>query len=418
MPTETNNFKKGTSNFTLTGKLRTGPNTFSLDKKSENNFISNKAYLGVDCGNGNVVFAELWGGYKVDDDDNVLTKLYVHGAKVDPNNPRRSVDDFDNRFEVFWDERENEEVVNDVGPSCFIRVGLEIDKNKKLVVHKYLSPYDAVAYIEEVVSGWSDEKKDSTVVEIRGTIDYNYYEGKVSYRKTITSVMLRTDKEEKDFGAKFIQTIYVDKNSIGKADMEKCILPLYAKVPEYINKYKDIEVKETVPLNFEFQIDAKSKIAKSLANLIAKSKNYACFVVKGEFVESGTTEELDLSTLPDDVKNYLEQGLISEEDVLKAVASGNQRSYIMSINGVHVVTDEKKVPQMAYTDNVFTEKDFNSFGDKFYTIAQEADNGEDSEEVSADELPDPIGDDDEPPFNTKSDDSEPVDDMSWMANFQ
>ena len=104
--------------------------------------------------------------------------------------------------------------------------------------------------------------------------------------------------------------------------------------------------------------------------------------------------------------------------MLKAVASGNQRSYIMSINGVHVVTDEKKVPQMAYTDNVFTEKDFSSFGDKFYTIVQEADNGEDSEEVSADELPDPIGDDDEPPFDTKSDDSEPVDDMSWMANFQ
>ena len=35
-------------------------------------------------------------------------------------------------------------------------------------------------------------------MEIRGTIDYNYYEGKVSYRKTITSVMLRTDKEEKE----------------------------------------------------------------------------------------------------------------------------------------------------------------------------------------------------------------------------
>ena len=159
-------------------------------------------------------------------------------------------------------------------------------------------------------------------------------------------------------------------------------------------------------------IDAQSKIAKSLATKIKGSKNYSCIIVIGSFVESGATEEFNIDSLNDEMKQALEDGLITEEDIKFTVASGNQRSQIMSINRLKVVKDENNELGFAFEENVYTEKEMDLFADKFFTIVNEVDStSEDSEEV------DPTDDGaDEPPFDT--DDSKPVDDMDWMKNFQ
>lgn len=412
MAERNNDFKKGTANFRLVGKLRVTPNSFAMDKKSENNFISNKMYIGVECGNGNVVFSQMFGGYKVDDDDNAVSKIYAHGSKADPNNPKRSLDDYESKMEIPWDERNDEIVLQEVGPSCFTQVGLERNTKGELLLYKFLSSYDAIDYIKKTYDNMDTNAKDSIVVEVRGNIEYRYYQGKVSYQKNITSVKLKDNITEDEYVSEFTQTIYADKNSIGKADMEKLILPLTVKVPEYVNKYSGIEVKETVPLDIELQIDAQSKIAKSLATKIKGSKNYSCIIVIGSFVESGATEEFNIDSLNDEMKQALEDGLITEEDIKFTVASGNQRSQIMSINRLKVIKDENNELGFAFEENVYTEKEMDLFADKFFTIVNEVDSAsEDSEEV------DPTDDGaDEPPFDT--DDSKPVDDMDWMKNFQ
>lgn len=413
MPSATNDFKKGISSFELVGRLHISPNTFSLDDKSKNGFISNKMYLGVDCGNGGVVFAEMWGGYSTNEDGDIVSKLYVHGSKTDPNDTRRNIDDYDNRFEIAWEDREDPEVVSAVGPSCFIRVGLEVDSNKKLAVHKFLSAYDAVADVNDIISGWTEEQINSTIVTVRGNIEYRYYEGRVTYRKVINSIILNIFAKEENFKSEFTQTIYVNKTSLGKPDMEKKLLPITAKIPEYVSKYKGYEVKETVPLNVEFQIDCTSKFAKFFAEQIKASNKYMCAVVRGSFSETGSTEIITVEDLPETYRNLIEEGSVTEEDVMKCYASDNRKVYLLYLNGVRVLKDESGLPAKDITLNVYTEKDMDKLSENFYEIVREADS--DKEETET--VPTPTEDDELPADIEEASDEMPVDDMSWMENF-
>ena len=413
MPSATNDFKKGISSFELVGKLHISPNTFSLDDKSKNGFISNKMYLGVDCGNGGVVFAEMWGGYSTNEDGDIVSKLYVHGSKTDPNDSRRSIDDYDNRFEVSWEDREDPEVVSEVGPSCFIRVGLEVVSDKKLAVHRFLSAYDAVADVNDIISGWTEEQINSTIVTVRGNIEYRYYEGRVTYRKVINSIILNNFAKEEDFKSEFTQTIYVNKTSLGKPDMEKKLLPITAKIPEYVGKYKGYEVKETVPLDVEFQIDCTSKFAKFFAEQIKASNKYMCAVVRGSFSETGSTEIITVEDLPETYRNLIEEGSVTEEDVMKCYASDNRKVYLLYLNGIRVIKDESGLPAKDITLNVYTEKDMDKLSENFYEIVREADS--DKEETET--VPTPTEDDELPADIEEASDEMPVDDMSWMENF-
>lgn len=413
MPSATNDFKKGISSFELVGKLHISPNTFSLDDKSKNGFISNKMYLGVDCGNGGVVFAEMWGGYSTNEDGDIISKLYVHGSKTDPNDTRRNIDDYDNRFEIAWEDREDPEVVSAVGPSCFIRVGLEVGSDKKLAVHRFLSAYDAVADVNDIISGWTEEQIDSTIVTVRGNIEYRYYEGRVTYRKVINSIILNNFAKEENFKSEFTQTIYVNKTSLGKPDMEKKLLPITAKIPEYVGKYKGYEVKETVPLNVEFQIDCTSKFAKFFAEQIKASNKYMCAVVRGSFSETGSTEIITVEDLPETYRNLIEEGSVTEEDVMKCYASDNRKVYLLYLNGVRVLKDESGLPAKDITLNVYTEKDMDKLSENFYEIVREADSDKNETET----VPTPTEDDELPADIEEASDEMPVDDMSWMENF-
>lgn len=57
------------------------------------------------------------------------------------------------------------------------------------------------------------------IVNVKGTIGYSEYEGNVSTKKEITSIVLSKIDDEADFKATFSQTILVDSKSIGKKMM-------------------------------------------------------------------------------------------------------------------------------------------------------------------------------------------------------
>lgn len=402
--------KKGASSFKLIGKMVITPNTFKMESKSSSGYISNKMYVGVNCGKGNTVYAQMFGGYS----DN-STKLYLHGKQADPNNPRRETDDYASQFEILWDDRFNVDVLSTCGPSCFLQVALEKDASGNLQTQKFLSAYDAIRYIKDVTDRMSAEEKDKLVVDIRGNIEYRYYEGKVSYQKTITSVKI-VDVVENDYTASFTQTIYVDKDSIGKADMERKILPLNVKVAEYVGKYKNVEIKETVPLEVEMELDATAKIAPWLANNIKKSSGYAKAVILGNFVESGATEAFDVTTLPADVQKMIEDGILNEADVQRTVASGNQRQQILSINAIKTAIDENKNLSAAFEASAYTSKEIDDVFNAFMTKVKSIDKGE-TPETTAATIGSPIVDD-EAPFDLGENTDNNLDGMDWMKNFQ
>ena len=401
--------KKGASSFKLVGKMVITPNTFKMESKSGTGYISNKMYVGVNCGKGNVVYAQMFGGYS-----NSASKLYVHGKQVDPNNPRRDTDDYSNQFEIGWDDRFNVDVLNSCGPACFIQVALEKNPDGNLQTQKFLSAYDAIRYIKDVTDRMSAEEKDKLVVDVRGNIEYRYYEGKVTYQKTITSVKI-TEVTEDKFTSSFTQTIYVDKDCIGKADMERKVLPLNVKVAEYVNKYKNTEIKETVPLEVEMELDAQAKIAPWLANNIKKSSGYAKAIILGSFVESGSTESFDISSLPADVQKYIADGVLSEEDVMRTVASGNQRQQILTINAIKTAIDENKNISPAFEASAYTTKEIDDVYNAFMSKVKAIDKGEKPESAAVET---PVDDSDAVPFDLGENTDTNLDGMDWMKNFQ
>jgi hypothetical protein len=405
-----NELKKGASSFKLVGKMMITPNTFKMESKSSAGFISNKMYVGVNCGKGNTVYAQMFGGYS----ESGTSKVYLHGKQPDPNNSRRDIDDYSNQFEIAWGDRFNVDVLSNCGPACFVQVALEKDLNGNLQTQKFLSEYDAIRYIKDVTDRMSAEEKDKLVVNVTGNLEYRYYEGKVNYQKTITSIKL-TDVTEDKYTASFTQTIYVDKDGIGKADMERKVLPLNVKVAEYVNKYKTTEIKSTVLLEVEMELDANAKIAPWLADKIKKSSGYAKAVILGSFVESGSTESFDPSTLPPDIQKYIADGVLSEEDVMRTVASGNQRQQILTINAIKTAIDENKNITPAFEASAYTSKEIDNVYNDFMSKVKAIDNGNQPEAVAVET---PSDDADEVPFDLGENTNNNLDGMAWMEAFK
>lgn len=407
-----NELKKGASSFKLIGKMVITPNTFKMESKSSAGFISNKLYVGVNCGKGNTVYAQMFGGYSSN-----ASKLYLHGKQADPNNARRDIDDYSNQFEIAWDDRFNIDVLNECGPSCFIQIALEKDTDGNLQTQKFLSPYDAIRYIKDVTDKMSAEEKDKLVVNISGSIEYRYYEGKVNYQKTINSIKL-VDATEENYTASFTQTIFVDKDCIGKADMERKVLPLNVKVAEYVGKYKGVEIKETVPLEVEMELDATAKIAPWLANNIKKSSGYAKAVILGNFVESGSTEAFDITTLPAEVQQMINDGVLNKEDVQRTVAAGNQRQQILSINAIKTAIDENKNISAAFEPSAYTSKEIDGVYSAFMSKIKAIDNNEPAADNTS-VVTSPVDDGaDDVPFDVGTNTDSNLDAMDWMKNFQ
>lgn len=105
------------SSFTLIGRPVLTDFTFKIDQRSEKSaWVYNSMNLGIDCGEKHgVVYADMMGGYS-EERENVI---YVHGKDSNGN------DDFDNRFEVAWEDRDNPAALESIGKLCFYRVGLE-----------------------------------------------------------------------------------------------------------------------------------------------------------------------------------------------------------------------------------------------------------------------------------------------------
>jgi hypothetical protein len=404
-----NDFKKGSSNFRLVGKMVITPNTFKMESKSGSGYISNKMYVGVNCGKGNVVYSQMFGGYYNDS-----TKLYLHGKVEDENSNRYNMDDYSKQFEIAWADRFNADVLVQCGAACFTSIALEKDVNGKNHVQKFLSPYDAIGYIKDVVDKMSNEAKDSLVVEVRGKIDYNYYEGKVNYQKTIESIALSNAKEE-DYTASFTQTVYADKDCFGKPDMERHALPLNVKVAEYVGKYKNVEIKETVPMEVEMELDANAKLAPWLANNIKKSNGYAKMTIIGNFVESGSTEAFDKSSLPADVQKYIEDGVLSEDDVIRTVASGNQRKQILMIKSIKTSIDENKTASPSFEASAYTSAEIDNLYSKFIQKVKEIESNDAPKKEAPVETPNI--DTNDIPFDIVDNTDDNIDSMSWLKDF-
>lgn len=344
--------KKGKAAFNLIGRVKVTDKTFNLDNSYDSGWTDNSMYVGVDCGNGNTVYAEMRSGF-FPDKDNVI-RAYSKDEKDDAGKSKS--------VEIAWEDRLDESLYDSISDSSFLTVGVEKDVKDKTVYKKFLTAYDAVEYLNEHL-------EDGMIVNVKGTIGYSEYEGNVSTKKEITSIVLSKIDDEADFKATFSQTILIDSKSIGKKNDDKGTMELAAYVVDYVGKPKidgeKIEVKKNVtyPKTFEVAINENPEITAKMLQRFFKPKKGKIteITVTGNLVEGGSTVNITEDDIPDDIKELIEMGLYSEEEAEKKIAVGNgnreRRMIIVKPDITYVGTGDDRKPTVAFEDGKYDEDD-------------------------------------------------------------
>lgn len=378
--------KDWVSNFTLIGTPKISEDyTFKIDEKSEkSNWIYNSLNLGIDCGEKHgVVFAELMGGYSQDNEN----KIYAHGKKDDGS------DDFDKQIIVDWNDRFNDSVLEKVGDLSFITVGLEKTDKDKTFYKKFLSAYDAIAYIKEHLT-------EDMVVNVRGNLKYSSYNDTVQVKKNITSIVLSKVDDVSKYTGRFTQTILLDKDSasLKNIDKDKSVMYVDAKVLDYLKEYNNIEVKGQFPYNKQFEFEFPSleneKQCKTVYEKLFKvKKGITQITFEGEFVEGGAVVTATWDDVPDDIKDLVEIGVYTKDEALAkcTVNGGRERRMVLKKPMIKLV-GEDKVPAVQKFEEKYKEEDL--VLDYLY------------EEASDDNV--------DLPFDTIDNDKD--DSMSWLNN--
>lgn len=368
--------KKGKATFNLIGRVKVTDKTFNLDNSYDSGWTDNSMYVGVDCGNGNTVYAEMRSGF-FPDKDNVI-RAYSKDEKDDAGKSTS--------VEIAWEDRLDESLYDSISDSSFLTVGVEKDVKDKTVYKKFLTAYDAVEYLNEHL-------EDGMIVNVKGTIGYNEYEGNVSTKKEITSIVLSKIDDEADFKATFSQTILVDSKSIGKKNDDKGTMELAAYVVDYVGKPKidgeKIEVKKNVtyPKTFEVAINENPEITAKMLQRFFKPKKGKIteITVTGNLVEGGSTVNITEDDIPDDIKELIEMGLYSEEEAEKKIAVGNgnreRRMIIVKPDITYVGTGDDRKPTVAFEDGKYDEDDLYFYEQALLDAGAEpsSDNDTDSE---------------------------------------
>lgn len=340
---------KGKAFFNLTGTAKVNDYTFKLNEVSEKTgYKYSRLNLGVETSAGNVVYTELMGGF-FPSKENVI---YV-----------ASKEDIKNSYTIDWADRNDAKVLETIHASKFIRVGIEkmVDPDnkdkEKTFVKRFLSAYDAIAYISEHIT-------EGMTISVRGTLKYATYNDKVQIKKEITSIFLA--KEDEPFKANFVQTILLDKDSVEKLDPETQEFPISARVVDYVKMWGTKEVKTNVPYYMNYTIKQENstmsadQVKKFLTKYFKVKKGITEFAVEGDIIEGTQMGEVTEDDIPDDMQELIDLGLYTKEEILgKMVVRGDKVSkfvitkpYVQQIDN----NGEKRI-QIFFSEAKYTDAD-------------------------------------------------------------
>lgn len=341
--------KDWVSNFTLIGKPIINDYTFKINEHSEkSNWIYNAMNLGIDCSEKfGTVYCELMSGYSEENEN----RIYAHGKKDDGS------DDFEKQIIIDWDDRFNDDVLEEIGDLSFITIGLEKTDKDKTFYKKFLSAYDAIAYIKEHLT-------ENMVVNVKGSLKYSSYNDNVQVRKNITSIVLSKVDDPSKYAARFTQSVLIDKDSasLKNVDKDKGIMYVDARVLDYVKEVNGIEVKGQYPYKkqFEFEMDFsnEAQCKKIYEKLFKVKKGVTQITFEGDFIEGGAVVTATWDDIPDDIKDLVEMGVYSKEEALaKCTANGSrERRMVLKKPMIKLVGDDK-VPVIQVFAEKYTEND-------------------------------------------------------------
>jgi hypothetical protein len=371
------------SSFNLIGKPIVTDYTFKIDQHSEkSDWIYSSMNLGIDCGEEHgTVYAEMMGGYP----DGRASVIYAHGKDDD------GKDDFSNKIEVAWEDRFDDEIIESIGDMCFITVGLEKTDKGNNYYEKFLSQYDAIAYIKEHITS-------DSVVNVRGNLKYSTYNDNVQVRKEVTSIVLSKVDDPSKYAARFTQTVLLDQDSasLKNIDKDKGVMYVDARVLDYVKEYNGVEVRGQFPFRytFEFAMDFsnQAQCKKIVDKLFKVKKGITQTTFEGEFIEGGAVIQATIDDVPDEIKELIDLGVYSEEEALaKCSANGSRERRMVLKKPLIKLVGEDKTPVVQVITEKYSEEDL-------ILDCMNVDGGDDA------------------PFDEDADNASDGDDMSWLDN--
>lgn len=332
------------SSFSITGKPRLGDTSFKIDAQSnKSNYMYNSMRFPVDCGEKHgTIWVELMGGYNPDNP----YPIYCFTKDNE-------------RLEVDWEDRNDEELLDTIVDSQFITVGLERKTDGTIYREKFLSAYDAIKYINKNL-------RSDMMVNVGGKIEYSFYNDNVTIKKIVNRIVLIKDQESAEPSANFTQSILVDKDSVGKDsyDKDKGVMYVDARVLDYVKEINGTEIKGQYPFNVQFEFpcpeDDMERRKKIIARFLKPKKGINQITFKGEFVESGASVKPSRDDLSDDIKGLIDMGLYTEEEALAkcATTGSTERRMILIKPDFKVVGEEDNTTQvLREIEGVYTEED-------------------------------------------------------------
>lgn len=335
--------------FNLVGKPVINDYTFKIDEKSEkSHWIYNALNLGVDCGEKHgTVYCECMGGYSEENEN----RIYTYPKKDDGST------DFENQMIVDWNDRFDDDVLEGISDMSFLTVGLEKTDKGSTFYKKFLSAYDAIAYIKEHLT-------EDMVVNVRGNLKYSEYNGNVQVRKNITSIALSKAEDSSKYKATFTQSVLLDKDSasLKNIDKDKGVMFVDTRVLDYVKEMNGIEVKGQYPYKKQFEFamnfDNEKQCKTIYDKLLKVKKDVSQVTFEGDFVEGGAVVTATWDDIPDDIKDLVEMGVYTKEEALaKCTANGSrERRMVLKKPMIKLVGDEK-TPVVQKFEERFTEDD-------------------------------------------------------------
>lgn len=334
------------SSFNLVGKPRISEEyTFKIDEHSDkSNWIYNSMNIGIDCGEKNgVIYCEMMGGYSADGEN------VIYASSKD--NPKEQI-------VVKWEDRFNDNVLEEIADFSFITVGIEKTNKGQTFFKKFLSAYDAIAYIKDYLT-------EDMEIHVRGNLKYSTYNDVTQVRRNITRIELAKVESNSDYKATFTQSVLIDKDSASLKDIdrEKGTMYVNAKVLDYVKEINGIEVKGQYPFNkqFEYELNLENeKLCKLVYEKLFRVKRGVTQITfEGEFIEGGATKKATLDEIPEDIRELVEIGVYTEEEALAkcVVSGGRERRMVLKKPYTKPATEENPIAVVQKFEERYMEED-------------------------------------------------------------
>jgi hypothetical protein len=298
-----NSLKVTYGQFDVTGTITLNDKSFGLDKhgKANPNYTYSQIDIQMKNEDGDTFFLNAMDGF----DSQKGKTLYAR-------------DKDGNNIKISFADRKNQTIIEQIDNRSFVSVALtkeEPDESgfRRWKYENFLALYDAIAYLQPRL-------ETGMKLRVTGQTRYNTYNGDTQKNFSINNIYLLDETDTYKSGFIFRQNVILKHDDVDLSEWEENNV---AKVNAHI-LIKSHQKFEMLPLELSVRADPDKKdtYKRVIDKFLTVDEDKVRRInIEGKyhrgFVASQVTEE----DLPDEAKELIEDGLYSQDEVLKMYAN-------------------------------------------------------------------------------------------------